>query len=542
VVGLPKSEAVLMQLDLTDGSYDFALAYRYLQGEQIYRDFEFFHGPLSVYWHAFLLQIFPPSLVTIQIAVLVSCILIVTLLSCIVHRATSRNKLLTWLFWICAMYMSVYHWPRGGYSWYSILLSTLAIYLLVGGPAILETERVAALRFVFIGFLLGVAVGMKQSLGVAVVAALTVWIVQRELLGPNGSIRRMAYRILSLLAGTGMVLAVILSHLSRNGNLEAFIQVNRKAVNVYAVQAAVSYWDNFVGPASLLSIPNWSLEQGVLVLLPVGLAFAMMLFVLPWFNRLSPNRLISGRLLALGLDPHIMLWAVLYLAAFAAAVHPRADYPHIALWIPFFFTTLAIFAERFFGPGINATFRRSLGRTSIALNSIYYFILLAILVHFVAQYYRGQVVVFREFPAEGVFATADTAETVNRIREAVRTTVHRPTELVIANSTANFLYPFLKIPNPTRFDHFSGKAMSSDDVRRLASKIQAGQVGALLIPSTESSAEADLFPLYRSALEKLDLRLRVGDLLLFVSKDGRPTPPGGQGQGTKPHDHETTPE
>ena len=100
-----------LSLQLSDGAFDFFVANRYLAGERIYHEMEYFSTPLAVYWNAALLALGPPSIVVIRLAALASCLILALTLTTTVYRQTFEDPTLTWLFFLSALYMGVYHWP-----------------------------------------------------------------------------------------------------------------------------------------------------------------------------------------------------------------------------------------------------------------------------------------------------------------------------------------------------------------------------------------------------------------------------------------------
>lgn len=503
-----------LRLELADGTFEFTVADRFLAGDRLYQDIEVYTAPLSIYFNAHLLQIFPRSVATVSVATLVSCFIIGILLAAAVYRETLWNVPLTALFLCSALYMGVYHWPRSSYSWNAILLATVAIILLVRSRTWSDGRESEFPRFFLVGVLLGGAIGFKQNIGILMLAVFVCWVADREFLCQQASLKRMALHSLALLAGTVIVPAVLVIDLHRRGTWTAFIDTVWGTSARYFDIMAVSYFSNFGGPVSMRSVPNWLLEQAVLVVVLIGLAVSALVIICPWAVRAGWRRLSGNRFAAAGSDPKFAFWAILYLGSFAS-IFPRADYPHVALSVPFCFAALALLGVRLFGAPSGSSWGPMIRRVSLVACLLYSTVMVGILADFGVSYARGQRVVFSEFPARGMIATAETVRFVNEVRDRVREAVPQEAQLLIAHPYACFLYPFLDRPNPSRLYYFFGPTQRPADLIALTSALDAGWIQAVLIQSGNRSP----LMLYAYASENMEIRSRINDFRLFVRSE-----------------------
>jgi hypothetical protein len=502
---------------MAEGTYEFTLARRYLSGDQMYQDFSVYFTPLSVYWNALLIQLLPGSVAVISLATLLSCVIMVAMLAFVVYRETGRNYSLTALFFFSTMYLSVYKWPRASYSWNALLVSTFAVAVLVNSPAFVggRVARNSFWIFSLIGFLLGVASGVKQNIGFWMIVVFLGWIVYREVVPGYSSLRRMVCDGFALVVGACMVPAAISFDLYHRGTLHEFIKIFTEKPKVYAEQMSVSFFSNFVGPASIRNIPNWILDQVVLAVLLVGLLASVLCVAFPLRLRWTRNVATAGRFAAGKFDARTAFWAILYLVSFVS-LFPRADYPHVRLVLPFCFAALCVFVGRLGGASWGSSVPHLIRRFSIGACLIYSCIMLALLVTFTFQFAAGKTVVFSEFPARGTITSSETATFVRNVREAVVQNVGPNAGLLIAHPSGSFFYPFLGVRNRTPFDYFHSGALTRPQVLSVVSAIDAREIKAVLIDPRREDLSPEILSSY--AAREMELKATINDLQLFVSR------------------------
>jgi hypothetical protein len=507
-----------LRLELGDGTWEFAIAQRYLDGDRLYRDIDIYITPLSIYWNAFLLWLLPKSIATINVAILFSGVIIVSCLSLLVYRETFRNRAIAILFFISAMYLGVYHWPRASYSWNAVLFSTLGFVVVVrhdtsasSGPNLRSGPS-----WILAGGLLSTAIGFKQNIGILMMMATVTWIAYRELLTDHPSYRRALRQGAAFLLGACTVGTLIATDLVNRGGAAIFPELFWVKPKTYGEQLTVSFFSNFHGPVSFSTIPKWFLEQAALVALSLGLCVAVLLLGLQLLTRRGwhcPTRARWGNAQS---DPRVGFWGILFIYSFLM-IFPRADYPHVTFAIPFCLASLCILTVRtvqqaHFPPLWNAA--RSVAMVGCLA---YSGVMVLELGNFAFERAAGRRITFSEFPARGTIAARQTVQFVHDVRAQIRRELTPTSTLLIAHPYGSFLYPYLGFRNPTKFDYFHGNVLIQSDVEAAASRIDAGQIDALLVEGPTPGSES-LGTLSRSAMLRMVLKARIDRFELLLRR------------------------
>jgi len=498
-----------LSLHLADGTYDFAVAQRYLSGDRIYQDFDEWRTPLSIYWNAMLLQLLPRSVAVISLATLLSCLIMTGLLTFVVYRETAGSAALTALFFYSTMYMGVYHWPRSSYSWNAVLLSAFAVAVLVNSSAWAD-DRVrgnALWTFSLIGLLLGTAVGVKQNIGIWMIVAFLGWTVSRGVLSIDFSLRRMACQAFALAFGACVVPAALVVGFYLQGSLGDFIKIFTEKPKLYLEQMSIPYFGDAPIPQSVRSLPNWVLERLVLVLLLGGFLVSVLCVVVLLSRRWTGPKGALGWCTAENVDSRLGFWAILYIASFLS-IFPSADYFHVAMGLPLCLAPLCVFLGRVSGPASAPWVRHLVRRISTGACLVYSSAMLVALANFTFQFVAGNMVLVREFPAQGMIATSETVTFIAKVREAVIRNVQSDDRLLIAHPYACFLYPFLGLRNPTPFEYFHYGVLSRPQILSVVSALDAGEIKALLIEAPGSGSNP-FQVLYGYATRKMELRATI---------------------------------
>jgi hypothetical protein len=503
-------------LEPADGAFDFSVAERLLGGEQLYRDMEFFSTPLSVYWNALLLRLISRSMVTVSAALLVSCLLIGLILSRLVYRETERSWPITGLFFLTLMYMAVHHWPRHGYSWNAALFVALAVVLLNPPPRIDNGAYETPLtRLFWAGAMLGMATGFKHTIGLSMTAAAAMWIIYTEWVRADRSAVRLIVRGSLFTIGAALVPTVIMLDLYRRGQFARFVEVVSVRSRQYAQGVSSSFLENFGLPNSVWSVPNWVLEQVMLMLMVAGLFISVFLILGLLFSATRPRK--AGGWLAIeSRAPVVMLWAMVYLASFVS-MFPRADYPHLTFAMPSCLTALCVFARPMIvgnNDGAPRTLRRIAAVVCLALSIP----MAAKLGYMAFGLATGQFVVFSTYPARGMITTPQMAAMFSGIRGAVRDSLADGDPLLIADPTGCFLYSFLGRRPPTSSVYFYERMVTDGDQTELVRQIESGRIRGLLIPAPASAATGRLARLYADAARTMEFRGAVRNFHLFVGR------------------------
>ena len=503
-------------LEPADGAFDFSVADRLLGGEQLYRDMEFFSTPLSVYWNALLLRLISRSMVTVSAALLVSCLLIGLILARLVYRETERSWPITGLFFLTLMYMAVSHWPRHGYSWNAALFVAIAVVLLNPPPRIDNGAYETPLtRLFWAGAMLGMATGFKHTIGLSMTAAAAMWIIYTEWVRADRSAVRLIARGSLFTIGAALVPTVIMLDLYRRGQFARFVEVVYVRSRQYAQGVSSSFLENFGLPNSVWSVPNWVLEQVMLMLMVAGLFISVFLILGLLFSATRPRK--AGGWLAIeSRAPVVMLWAMVYLASFVS-MFPRADYPHLTFAMPSCLTALCVFARPMIvgnNDGAPRTLRRIAAVVCLALSIP----MAAKLGYMAFGLATGQFVVFSTYPARGMITTPQMAAMFSGIRGAVRDSLADGDPLLIADPTGCFLYSFLGRRPPTSSVYFYERMVTDDDQTELVRRIESGRIRGLLIPAPASAATGRLARLYADAARTMEFRGAVRNFHLFVGR------------------------
>lgn len=497
-----------LRLDLGDGTYDAALAMRYLGGARLYQDVVVLQLPWSIYVNAGLIRLFSASVLTVNLAVLASGLALAGCLGWIVFEETWRSRSLTAVCVVFATFLGIYHWPMHGYGWNAVLLSTLAITALVWSER--RSTRVFTRTITapgIAGLMLGTAVGFKQNIGGLMLVAMLAWLVHRALWREPRSLRSTAHEIFAFATGAAVPLAMLIAIMGR----AHLTDVLWHRAKIYVEWQTVAFFSNFRPPMSLVSVPKWMLEQSTLVLLAAGVvavALVLGLQILRCAEWSGPRHPVLNRLAN---DGKAGRWAIVFVGSFAT-IFPRADYAHVAFAVPLCFAALTILVARTVGPDPAGGLRVSLDRGVVGALAALSVLLASEMGAFVVASARGDVVILAEFPGRRMIASRETVDFLHDVRHHVADGVAPGEQLLIAHRYACFLYPYLGVANPIRFDGLWDGIPTSAELDEIMQRLEVGQIHAMLIDDAPSARFA---PLLRYAEQHMHARARIRRFVLF---------------------------
>ena len=314
-------------------------------------------------------------------------------------------------------------------------------------------------------------------------------------------------------AGAAIVPLAIVLDLYRIGSWGPFIEVVFGKSRLYADKMSTSFWKNFTFPPSVRSLPNWLLEQATLVVLLVGVCISICIVIWPFASRLISRHWPLVRAIHAGWRSDLALWAMLYLASFASSF-PREDFPHLATALPLCFATLSVYTARLYQVAERDFLRAAVRRIGIVACLAFSVVMIGKIGYAAIGVSTGQVILFREYPASGMIATAETKALVQGIRDLVQRSLTGDRGLLIAHPFGCFLYPYLGLRAPTSILYFTDEMLTDADLREIIVRIESGRIGALLIQKPEATG-SPMQRLYAYASQSMLPRSSVSGFQLF---------------------------
>lgn len=408
-------------IGLFDEGYFVHTSERILAGQMIYKDFFFQYPPFYSYLLAFCYKLFRENIITGRFLSILFSLGILLFTFRILDKLEIKSKA---VYFLSFLSMVIFGYPAINTSqiiWPTVFVTLLAIYLYINKK-----------RLIYIALALGVLIGLKQSVGIAIFVLFKIFILFEK--KPLWT-KIKNYLFVDLVVSSVTLFWVYYFFRNNSALLLEFYNYSKN----FAVESAFT-----IPPLSWITQPI-----GIFKLLPYYLPIIFFFIIIFSLNSKKIKR--EQKVIALAA-----------LIAFFVSMYPQTDLLHLYPYFGFLLVSSFIFFYR------TRFFKITVFFVSILLVSGIYWVFIKNSNRYDAPY-RLQNVELKIPRAKGIYVEQKVADSLNPLYEFIQTNTKKD-DYIFAYPYYPMLYFLMERKNPTR-DSYSYAIWHVESEKQMAQEI-----------------------------------------------------------------------